>query len=68
VHTRGDISNPDTADNRENIVERGGGGEEVTDSQYDKGYDDSPNIVFFHISVIVFSNISFMSKTYYLEK
>lgn len=68
MHTRGDISNPDTADNRENIVERGGGGEEVTDSQYDKGYDDSPNIVFFHISVIVFSNISFMSKTYYLEK
>jgi len=30
-------------------VERGGGGEEVTDSQYDKGYGNSPNIIFFHI-------------------
>ena len=49
VHARGDISNPDTADNRENIVERGGGGEEVTDSQYDKGYGDGPNKIFFHI-------------------
>jgi hypothetical protein len=30
-------------------VERGGGGEEVTDSQYGKGYGDSPNKIFFHI-------------------
>jgi hypothetical protein len=49
VHACGDISNPDTTDNRENIVERGGGSEEVTDGQDDKGYDDSPNIIFFHI-------------------
>jgi len=48
MHGRGDIPNPDAADNRDNIVERGGGGEEITDSQYDKGYGESSNIIFFH--------------------
>jgi len=37
-------------------MERGDGGEEVTDSQYDNGYGDSPNKIFLHIFVIVFSN------------
>jgi hypothetical protein len=64
VHTRGDISNPDTADNRENIVERGGGGEEVTGSQYDKGYDDSPNIIFFHIRIGSNSNLFYAENPF----
>ncbi len=49
MHTCSDVSNPNTAYNRENIVELGGRRKEITDSQYDKSYGDSPNIIFFHI-------------------